>query len=71
MLKKLLSLGMLVALLGCWIGCVTRNLVLHPITGKDFCKKGDPTCQVKDMDYGISEYYLNEVIDAKIELLKK
>ena len=47
------------------VGC-SRTIILHPITDKDFAfiKKGE----VSKIDgYLLSEYYLNEVLQAKID----
>lgn len=65
--KKQLNLGILAGLLVLWTGCTTSKIILHPITGKDFCAKGDSTCTVDGMDFGMSEYFLNEVLRVKID----
>ena len=52
------------------IGCGTRKIILHPITSKDFCSKNDEGCNC-NMDYGMSDYFLNQVLEAKIEKIKR
>ncbi len=58
---KLLKKSLLVALTLLLVSCAAKNsIVLYPITGEDFYRndKGD---------YCMTEFYLNEVLDAKIE----
>ncbi len=47
------------------IGC-SRSIVLYPITGQDIAviKKGEPA---SINGYIMSEFYLNEVLQAKID----
>jgi len=57
----LASMLLLVGLTGC-----AKRVVLYPITNKDFAriKQGEPS----PIDgYVMSEFYLNEVLQAKIE----
>ena len=70
-LKMLLSLGILAGLLVLQTGCASHKTVLHPITGKDFCAKDDITCDISKMDFGMSEYFLEEVLKVKIDGVTK
>lgn len=67
--KKAIQRSVLAALMllsATSIGCVNK-IVLYPIKGTDFCTKEDPECKMADMDYGMSEFYLQEVLKAKID----
>lgn len=59
--KKLLGLVILVGLMALSISCAAHKIVLHPITGKDIYDGKNPG------DVCFSEYYLNEVMQTKIE----
>ncbi len=49
-------------------GCaLNKNLVLYPILGTDFCVKDDSRCDMKNMDIGMSNFYFNTVLQAKIK----
>lgn len=60
-LNPLLSLVTLVVLMVALTGCASKKLVLHPLTDKDIYKGK------VDGDVCFSEYYLNNVLQAKIE----
>ena len=61
--KKQLNHVMLLVLLLFLIGCGIRQIVLHPITDKDFWI----TTQDGDSTYHMSEYYFNQVLNIKID----
>lgn len=61
---------MLVGLSVLLIGCASNKIILHPITDKDFCIKGQANCDMSKMDYGMSEYFLNEVLQTKIDRIQ-
>lgn len=58
--KKLLSLVICLLLMATLIGCATK-LVLHPILGTDIYSGTQPG------DVCFTSYYINEVMQAKIE----
>lgn len=64
---QLLNLVMLVGLLVFLTSCAAKPIVLHPLTYRDFCHNGDEGCNMDRMKYGMSEYFLNEVMHVKIE----
>lgn len=46
-------------------GCGAKQLVIYPITGTDFCVKGDPNCDISKMDVGMSNFYFQKVLELK------
>ena len=48
-------------------GCASKQLVIYPIKGTDFCVKGDPECDMNKMDVGMSNAYFSTVLKAKID----
>lgn len=66
-LKKQSSLAIAVGFLLLLSGCaINKTITLYPITNKDFCVKGEADCDLSQMDVGMSNFYLNEVLNAKI-----
>ena len=60
-LKLLLPLAILVLLILCLQSCVSRQIKLYPLTDKDIYNGKNQG------DVCFSQYYLNEVMQVKIE----
>jgi hypothetical protein len=59
----LLLLLSLIGLSGC-----SKNIILHPIDKQDIYRMPKDTPYTPDRDgYFLSDYYLNQVVEAKVE----
>jgi len=63
-LKKHLGLTLSLVI---FAGCSSNQVILYPIKKTDICVKGDPDCDMCKMDIGMSDFYLNKVLQASIK----
>lgn len=63
-MKKLVGLTVLLMIYGC---VVRPQVTLYPLSNNDFCVKGEQSCNMCNMDIGMSDYYFNKVLELKRE----